>query len=192
MLDLDALDALAKEVAAFKESVRSITEELNAEKERAVGADSALAEWEDKVRACKETTAVVTAERGREGELETLKCKFFNISGDESLIVQLRAFFCSGASPPRAAIGRRGQTDSGPRRDPREHRLEEGRHGREGRRAQGVAQPQRLLDGDAEDAATGTLFCVVVKFTLMVFSFALLFGLRFEVGNLTTPLTNDP
>ena len=94
-MDLDALDALAKEVASFKESVRSISEDLNAEKERAVEADSALAEWEDKVRACKETTAVVNAERGRDGELETLRCKCFNISQgmDESLIVHLRAFF---------------------------------------------------------------------------------------------------
>ena len=83
VLDLDALDALAKEVASFKESVRSISEDLNAEKERAVEADSALAEWEDKVRACKETTAVVNAERGRDGELETLRCKCFNISQGE-------------------------------------------------------------------------------------------------------------
>ena len=75
MLDFDALDALVKEVAAFRESVRSISEELNAEKERAVEADSALAEWEDKVRACKETAAVVAAERGRDGELESLRCE---------------------------------------------------------------------------------------------------------------------
>ena len=84
VVDLDALDALAKEVAAFKDSVRSINEELNAEKERAVEADSALAEWEDKVRACKETAAVVNAERGRDGELESLRCKHagIDISGE--------------------------------------------------------------------------------------------------------------
>ena len=84
VLDFDALDALTKEVAAFKESVRSINEELNVEKERAVEADSTLAEWEDKVRACKETTAVITAERGRDGELESLRCKCIGTS--ESLM----------------------------------------------------------------------------------------------------------
>ena len=81
VVDLDALDALAKEVAAFKDSVRSINEELSAEKERAVEADSALAEWEDKVRACKETAAVVNAEKGRDGELESLRCKDAGIDG---------------------------------------------------------------------------------------------------------------
>ena len=56
--------------------MREITEELNSEKERAVESDAALAAWEDKVRACKETAAVVSAERGRDGELESLRCKW--------------------------------------------------------------------------------------------------------------------
>ncbi len=71
--DSDALDKLVDEVAAFKEAVRAMVEELSAEKETALAADKTLAEWEDKVGACKQTHAVVTSERGREGEVEALR-----------------------------------------------------------------------------------------------------------------------
>lgn len=71
--DSDALCAISSEVDAFTDSVRNLVADLECDKASAVEADSVLANWEDKVRAARETHSVVSAERGRDGEVETMR-----------------------------------------------------------------------------------------------------------------------
>lgn len=73
----------------LKESVQKLEVTRHFTVERVRESDKELFAWEDKVKACKETSGFLTEERARDGELETLKCEVHFL--DQKLKEILRA-----------------------------------------------------------------------------------------------------
>lgn len=72
-MDVDNIVKMVNEVDKLKEAIEDLQEEIDAEKQRALEADGHLSDWEDRLRACRETHSLVSQEKARDGEVEHLR-----------------------------------------------------------------------------------------------------------------------
>ncbi len=71
--EFDASEKARSELVALAEAVRGLESEIEASRSKVLEADADVAEWEEKLRTCKETRALVSADRAREGQVERLR-----------------------------------------------------------------------------------------------------------------------
>ena len=72
IIEITAVEDLIEDL---KESVRKLEVSRHFTMEKLRDSDKELFDWEDKVKACKETSAFLTGEKAKDGELENLKCE---------------------------------------------------------------------------------------------------------------------
>lgn len=71
--DVEALEAIQKAVDELQTWVGDLDLEIETEKQNALEAEAQMVEWEDRMKACKDTHDLISSQRGREGELEGLR-----------------------------------------------------------------------------------------------------------------------
>eukprot|EP00094_Tigriopus_californicus_P006577 TCALIF_06333-PA protein Name:"Similar to Ccdc40 Coiled-coil domain-containing protein 40 (Mus musculus)" AED:0.16 eAED:0.16 QI:0/0.5/0/0.66/1/1/3/0/818 len=71
--DLEALESVQKAVDDLQTWVSDLDLEIETEKQNALEAEAQMVEWEDRMKACKDTHDLISSQRGREGELEGLR-----------------------------------------------------------------------------------------------------------------------
>ena len=72
IIEITAVEDLIEDL---KESVRKLEVSRHFTMEKLRDSDKELFDWEDKVKACKETSDFLTGEKAKDGELENLKCE---------------------------------------------------------------------------------------------------------------------
>ena len=72
---ISSISELEERIENLKESVKKLEVARHFTVERLREADRELFEWEDKVKACKETSEYLSENRGQDSEFENLKCE---------------------------------------------------------------------------------------------------------------------